>query len=329
MILSIIIPMFNSQNTIKRAIDSCLESLAEIEIILVDDGSTDSTIRIIKKYYQKLISSNIIQIINSGHRGAGNARNVGLNKAVGKWIIFLDSDDKFVNLRRVLSDIKNEREQNCIDIISYTKNPLIWNNKSQKKIIVNGKRLIKDNLGLSNDSKKYWDSGPVNKVYRKSFLKKHGIYFATDVKIGEDLIFNQKCLLLNPSVLVIHEYVYKIITNQDSVTHIIVKQDILSDAVSLIEKICLLDIPYLTKEEFIAKNYIAVLIRFLKRDHSVNDIINDLKLYKYKFTIKNSLIIFLKIRISLNLIKSLTGWLIWVNPNLLKVLYPLIKRIRY
>ena len=327
MILSIIIPMFNSQSTIKRAIDSCLGSLTEIEIILIDDGSTDSTIKLVNKFYQELIDSKKIKIINSGHKGAGNARNIGLDQANGEWVTFLDSDDKFVDLTKVLLDIKKGNKR--IDIIDYTENSLIQDNTKQSEITVNGKSLIKDNMGLSKSSRKYWDSAPWNKVYKTRFLRKNNIYFAANIKIGEDLVFNQHCLLLDPLVLIVHACVYERINNENSVTHTIVKQNILNDAVSLINAVLSFNISCTLKEEFIAKNFIAVFVRFLKSNNSANKVIYDLQQYKHKFTVQNGLRTFLKLHDSLNLIKVLVGWMIWKNPDALKVLYPLIKQVRY
>lgn len=324
MILSIIIPIFNSEKTIRRAIDSCLGNIEEAEIMLVDDGSTDSTLSIINSNYKDLLNLGKIRIISSDHKGAGNARNIGLEKSTGDWVIFLDSDDKFIDLRRVFQDIESVGTNGSIDIVDYTSSSLI-----SDRDIVNGKNLIKDNLGLNEESKKYWDSGPANKVYRSTFLKKNKILFPTDIKIGEDLVFNQCCLLLDPLVLVINASIYKVINNDYSITHAIIKQDILDDAIALVRTVLLANIPNVIKQEFIAKNYIMMFVRFLKSNQLSENVIRDLKKYKSEFNIRKSLSIFLSLQVSLNIPKSLIGWLIWKRPDVLIILISLFRRLKY
>lgn len=89
--VSVIIPCYNAQETIEKMIDSvCSQSLREIEIICIDDGSTDSTIDLIK---DKQATDNRIQLIEQANKGPGLARNTGIDVSVGKYIAFMDSDD--------------------------------------------------------------------------------------------------------------------------------------------------------------------------------------------------------------------------------------------
>ena len=85
--ISIIIPMYNSEKYIEKCIESILNNLYKnFEIIVVDDGSTDDSIKIVKKYTN-------IKLLYSNHAGPGSARNVGIENASGDFIFFLDSDD--------------------------------------------------------------------------------------------------------------------------------------------------------------------------------------------------------------------------------------------
>lgn len=312
--LSIIVPMFNSQKTIKRAITSCLiGNLNDIEIILVDDGSTDSTVEIVKESFKKEVDLGIIKIINSNHGGAGNARNIGIKESKGTWVIFLDSDDEFVNFNYIKTDlIKLEKS---ITILNYTLNPI-----KNKNHVVYGDDYISDNLGLSNDSKKSWDSGPVFKCYRRNFIIKNDIKFPTDIKIGEDLVFNLRCLLLNPKILTKNRDIYKIHEEKDSITHKIVSNFIIKDAVTLVRRVLQFNIESQLKEEFVAKNFTAVLVRFIKSETDTATIIRYLIGYKTIFAIKNSFITFLKLHKSLNFAKALIAWIIWINPSTLKMI---------
>ena len=88
---SVIIPVYNRAKTIQRAIDSVLnQNYSPLEIIVIDDGSTDETPQIIEKYGDK------INIIHQANRGVSAARNKGIKAARGEWIALLDSDDEWL-----------------------------------------------------------------------------------------------------------------------------------------------------------------------------------------------------------------------------------------
>ena len=89
--VSIILPVFNGEKFIKKAIESVLnQSLNDFELIIINDGSTDSTLDIINSF-----EDNRIRIINQNNEGPGKARNNGLKIALGDYIMFLDADDWF------------------------------------------------------------------------------------------------------------------------------------------------------------------------------------------------------------------------------------------
>ena len=89
--VSIVIPVYNVEKYLEECIESAIkQSLNDIEIICINDGSTDSSLEILKKYEKKY--SNII-VISQENKGLSASRNVGIRKAKGKYIYFLDSDD--------------------------------------------------------------------------------------------------------------------------------------------------------------------------------------------------------------------------------------------
>ena len=102
--ISIIIPVFNRENTISRAIDSVLnQTYKSLEIIVVDDGSTDKTAEILKSY------SNNIKVIHQKNSGVSVARNNGIKNSIGEWIALLDSDDEWLpNKLKLEVDYINE-----------------------------------------------------------------------------------------------------------------------------------------------------------------------------------------------------------------------------
>ena len=91
MTISVVIPAYNAQAHIARAIDSVLaQTLPPDEIIIVDDGSTDNTANIVKSYGDK------VTYIHQPNSGSGATRNAGINAATSEWIAFLDSDDQWL-----------------------------------------------------------------------------------------------------------------------------------------------------------------------------------------------------------------------------------------
>ena len=106
--VSVIIPIYNVQNYLSTCIESIInQSLKEIEIICVNDGSTDDSLFIILEYSKK---DNIIMIINQRNRGLSEARNTGVKNSKGDFIYFIDSDDYlekmlYLNYMNIVSKI--------------------------------------------------------------------------------------------------------------------------------------------------------------------------------------------------------------------------------
>lgn len=91
--VSVIVPVYNAEKYLSRCMDSIVnQTLQEIEILCVDDGSTDSSVQILKKY---AAIDDRIRIITQENKGAGAARNRGLKEATGEYLSFLDADDFF------------------------------------------------------------------------------------------------------------------------------------------------------------------------------------------------------------------------------------------
>lgn len=94
--ISVIMPVFNDEKYIREALDSAInQTLKDIEIICVNDGSTDNSLRILNEYKEKY--GDKIKIFNQKNQGSGIARNYGMTKAKGEYIAFLDSDDFFID----------------------------------------------------------------------------------------------------------------------------------------------------------------------------------------------------------------------------------------
>ena len=89
--VSIIIPAYNADKWIGRCLESCIrQDYPKLEIIVVNDGSTDRTLEVCNNYKKK--NNNVI-VINKENRGVSNSRNVGIKKSTGEYLLFVDADD--------------------------------------------------------------------------------------------------------------------------------------------------------------------------------------------------------------------------------------------
>ena len=93
-VISIIIPAYNAEKTLKKCIKSVLrQTYKNYELIIVDDGSEDNTVAI-SDFYAERYSA--VQVIHSENQGVSSARNLGMEKAIGDYILFLDADDRLI-----------------------------------------------------------------------------------------------------------------------------------------------------------------------------------------------------------------------------------------
>jgi len=115
LILSIVIPCYNSEKTLRKCLDSFWELAAEeAEVLIVNDGSTDGTLQIANEYAQKSAIFTVIDKPNGGH---GSVINFAANIAKGKYIKVVDSDDFVINLSQYVNLLKNFVEEESADVI--------------------------------------------------------------------------------------------------------------------------------------------------------------------------------------------------------------------
>lgn len=182
-LISIIVPVYNSKLTIERCINSLLQQeFQNFEIILINDGSTDNS-GIICEAYQK--TDNRIHILEQENSGVSIARNKGIEKAVGKYILFLDSDDSLEkDMLSVYAQILSANSPDAI-VGSLT-------------IISDGKQIIKGPQNKGYFTSDIWDQICINsepfgwaggKLFRTSIIKENGIKFDSNMKSQEDLSF--------------------------------------------------------------------------------------------------------------------------------------------
>ncbi len=126
--VSVVVPTHNSEQYLHKCLETITnQTLNNIEVICIDDGSTDNTLDVLEKYRLK---DPRIRIIKQKNKGAGNARNTGLRAAIGKYVIFLDSDDFFE--LNMLEELYNAAEKRKTDIVIFDGKK--FNNKSHEII---------------------------------------------------------------------------------------------------------------------------------------------------------------------------------------------------
>ena len=127
--VSVIVPVYNVEKYIRKCLDSLVnQTLEDIEIIVVNDGSKDSSIDILKEYAEK---HNNIKVYEKENGGLSDARNYGLQFATGKYIAFLDSDDYVdVNLYKRMYEKAKAEDSDMVECNFYW----VYDNKTKKDI---------------------------------------------------------------------------------------------------------------------------------------------------------------------------------------------------
>lgn len=225
-LVSVVVPVYNAENYLGHCISSILgQTYKNIELILVNDGSYDNSLRICHNY---AALDSRVQVINISNGGVGNARNVGLKAANGEYIMFIDSDD-------VISPYMVEE--------LYQKSRLY-----QKDLVICGMKLVEsdgrhghrngqytfDSIGeeVVYDQRIFMEmlpeifyksallEGPCNRIYHMNVIRENALEFPTDTEYGEDFLFNlkyyQKC---NGVVLLNKSLYYYVSVKQDSLSH--------------------------------------------------------------------------------------------------------------
>lgn len=202
--LSIIVPVYNVENYIHKTIKSLQEqTLSNIEIILVDDGSQDKCPIICDNYAQNDKRFKVIHKINEG---LGLARNSGMQIANGEYVTFCDSDD-YVDAN-CYEELFYLARKNDLDILRYSCNRFIKEDIFLSKSY-NNKLVIYDKREVLRECALHTISGNLNKspnlflgrsccmaIYKTAFLKRNNLSFKSErIFISEDSFFNYKCLL--------------------------------------------------------------------------------------------------------------------------------------
>ncbi|ALV64916.1 glycosyltransferase family 2 protein [Campylobacter fetus] len=207
--ISVIIPCFNAEGFLKECLESLLnQSFKDIEVIAINDGSSDDTLDILNKFAS--IDSRIT-IIDQQNSGASAARNAGIKASNGEFIMFLDSDD-FLSSNEILHKIYNIALNLDADLVfgdfNYYKNGEIRYQKNYicDEGIVDKEQFLFDYFTL-NPSKSTFPT-VCAKIIKTKILKNNNLEFLKDVFIAEDANLNAKIIWLANKIAKLNDPIY-------------------------------------------------------------------------------------------------------------------------
>ena len=203
--ISVIVPCYNCQDTIKECYNSIKQSIDSVlshEIILINDGSTDNTQFILNEI--KVADKNVV-VINQENKGVSSARNIGLKNAKGKYISFVDSDDSILEeyYTRMITPLKEDLGLDLI-ICDYSSSGLSKEDISNISIDNIYEEGLKSKGSFEKLRGYIW-----NKIYKRNILVDNNIIFDEEVRFCEDLGFNLIYFKYAENVKIISEKLYK------------------------------------------------------------------------------------------------------------------------
>ena len=217
-LISVIVPVYNGEKYIRRCIESVInQSYRDIELILINDGSTDKSGQICYEYG---LGDNRIRVINTRNNGPAAARNTGIENSRGSFIFFIDSDDLIeINALDLLvqsyhqtgadviaGDFKIENHNRGLspeDLFLFPGNKLL----SRQDIVQYTRSYLKKPTGHSIFPYAW------AKLFRSSIIKDNNIYFNTDLRVFEDISFVFDYLKYSNSAYYVKSRVYKYFVN--------------------------------------------------------------------------------------------------------------------
>jgi glycosyltransferase involved in cell wall biosynthesis len=213
--ISIVVPIYNSVEYLHRCVDSLInQTYKDLEIILINDGSTDESLDICKEYKK---TDDRIKIIDKENGGLSDTRNCGIDNATGEYILFVDSDDyieietcsefakclEYLNLDIITGDAKRIEGKS----ITFMKHGSLI-----KEEIMTGEKLLKHELKSGSMNMAAWLN-----LYNTEYLRKNKIYYKKGI-YHEDELFTPQALLKAKKVMSLDNLFYNYIIRENSIT---------------------------------------------------------------------------------------------------------------
>ncbi len=206
--VSIIIPVYNAEATLRRCVESILnQEYTDFELILVNDGSTDSSAEICKEY---AISDPRVRTIQKENSGVSDSRNQGIQAAKGEYIQFVDADD-WITADATKLMVREASQENC-DLVITDFYRVIGKRVSHKGSIKESGLLTREELAecMMESPADFYYGVLWNKLFRRDIIMEHEIRMDEKISWCEDFLFNLEYMLYvrNASVLQVPVYYY-------------------------------------------------------------------------------------------------------------------------
>ena len=218
--VSIIVPAYNAQGTIESTVRSVIrQTERDLEAIVVDDGSSDSTEAVVTRLSQSEPRVRLIR--HAKNQGPGQARNTGLEQASGRWVGFVDADDWMAPERVKL--LTGYGESQGADIVYDNQYYVAERSKSPWRTLfepsdVNYRTLSLEDLLRNDTIGRTGNYGHLKPVVKRRFLEDNSISFPTDLKLGEDFSFHFQCLAAGAKALLVSQPLYFYCTHGKSLS---------------------------------------------------------------------------------------------------------------
>ncbi len=208
-IATVIVPVFNVSDVLRENLESIVhQTMKDIKIVYVDDGSEDGSWEILQEYAAK---DHRITILRQEHKGAGAARNYGMSIAEGTYLFFPDSDD--VCDCRLLEKAVAKAEETNADIVVYKAGRFADGDPSEAVFCGDAykkKNFKKEVFSYNDNPKKIFNSfknWAWNKLFRRSFIQGHGIYFQ-EIQRTNDLLFTGTAMICAQRITMLDAMLY-------------------------------------------------------------------------------------------------------------------------
>ena len=203
--ITVIVPVYNQENYLVECIESIInQTYKNLEILLIDDGSTDHSLEICNRYKEL---DKRIKVIHKENGGLSSARNAGLDAAKGKYIMFCDSDDYYLpkSCEILLKEINKHKADYVVGNYIHCNEDSTW----WEKPIFDQKIYKSFRLDIKDHEKSFYimSSSVCNKMFRRSFLRKWNMRFVEGVP-AEDAIFTTYCFIKSKATYYTKEIMY-------------------------------------------------------------------------------------------------------------------------
>lgn len=201
-ILSIIVPVYNTEKYLSECLNSIVAELDDsIEVLVIDDGSKDKSYEIAQKF-----SDDRVRVLHQSNKGVSYTRNIGIQESTGQYIMFVDSDDKLI--KGWSKTIKRAINKGA-DIVYIS--PNLKDKTPKCKQLLDSITNIDSSLGML--------SGPCSRIFRRNMIWENQITFNLRIIVGEGLLFNLQALFAAQTYDFMSDSIYLYRIHPESATH--------------------------------------------------------------------------------------------------------------